>query len=293
VTEPTSFGVRFAEKWTATYTRGLPSPSGDRRRKEIESDIWEHLHDPQIANREVIGRSLRGIPSDVWWRYRTLLESRGTRERNQGMFSNLRRNWWPTLVVIQAVLTAASVIGVMIVAPDQQGSEVAPFRVIAGVIGLVSTALLILGLTVLDRNRRAGSWMIAVGSVPTLLSLLALNPVALLAVATITGGLWTGNLAFTTRPTEIDPNHSTVQSTSPAGTRWHWWLITAVVLFLAGFGTLMLADIIDPSEQDESLIGGLMFFTWLLSWAAAAATAAIGIALGTMHLVSRHRTRTA
>jgi hypothetical protein len=208
------------------------------------------------------------------------------------MFSNLKRNWWPTLVVIQAVLTAAAVIGVMIVAPDQQGSEVAPFRVIAGVIGLVSTALLLLGLIVLDRNRQAGSWMIAIGSFPTLLSLLALNPVALLAVATITGGLWTGNLAFTTRPTEIDPNHPTVHSTSPAGTRWHWWLITAVVLFLAGFGTLMLADIIDPSEQDESL-GTLMFFTWLLSWAAAAATAAIGIALGTLLLISRHRTRTA
>jgi hypothetical protein len=228
VTAPTSRGVRFAEKWTATYTRGLPGSSGDRRRREIDSDIWEHLHDPQIATREVFGRCLRGIPADVWWRYRTLLESRGTRERNQGMFSNLKRNWWPTLVVVQAILTAASVLLVIVVAPDQQGSEVAPVRVIAGVIGLVSTALLLLGLIVLDRNRQAGSWMIAIGSVPTLLTLLALNPVALLAAATITGGLWTGNLAFTTRPTEIDPNHPTVQSTSLAGTRWRWWLITAV-----------------------------------------------------------------
>jgi hypothetical protein len=293
VTAQTSFGVRFAEKWTETYTRGLPGSSGDRRRKEIESDIWEHLHDPQIATREVLGRSLRGIPADVWWRYRTLLESRGTRERNQGMFRNLKRNWWPTLVVVQAILTAAAVVGVMIVAPDQQGSGVAPFRVITGVTGLVSVALLVVGLIVLDRNRRAGSWMIAIGSVPTLLSLLALNPVALLAVATITGGLWTGNLAFTTRPTGIDPDHPTAHVAPNEGTRWYRWLITAVVLFLGGFGTLMLADVLYPSEQDASLIGGLLFFTWLLSWAAAAATAAIGIALGSMRLVSRHRTRTA
>jgi hypothetical protein len=291
VTAPTSRGVRFAEKWTATYTRDLPGSSGDRRRREIDSDIWEHLHDPQIATREVFGRCLRGIPADVWWRYRTLLESRGTRERNQGMFSNLKRNWWPTLVVIQAVLTAAAVMGVMIVAPDQQGSEVAPFRVIVGVIGLVSAALLVVGLIVLDRNRQAGSWMIAIGSVPTLLTLVALNPVALLAAATITGGLWTGNLAFTTRPTEINPDHPTVHSTSPAATRWHRWVITAIALFALGLGTLMLFDGegVEMSEQAESLA----YFTWLLSWAAAAATAAIGITLGTMRLVSRHRTRTA
>jgi hypothetical protein len=291
VTTQASFGVRFAEKWAATYTRGLPGSAGDRRQKEIESDIWEHLHDPQIANREVIGRSLRGIPADVWWRYRTLLESRGTRERNQGMHSNLKRNWWPTLVVVQAILTAASVIGVMIVAPDQQGSEIAPFRVILGVIGIVSTALLVVGLIVLDRNRRAGSWMIAIGSVPTLLTLVALNPVALLAAATITGGLWTGNLAFTSRPTEIDPDHPTPHPTPSAGTRWQWWVITAIALFALGLGILMLFDGegVEVSEQAESLV----YFTWLLSWAGAAATAAIGIALGTMRLVSRHRTRTA
>ena len=69
--------------------------------------------------------------------------------------------------------------------------------------------------------------------------------------------------------------------------------ITAIVLFAVGFATLMLADIIDPSEQDESLIGGLLFLTWLLTWAAAAATGTIGIALGAMRLVSRHRMRTA
>jgi hypothetical protein len=204
------------------------------------------------------------------------------------MFSNLKRNWWPTLVVVQAVLTAASVIGVMIVAPDQQGSEVAPFRVITGVIGLVSTALLVVGLIILDKNRQAGSWMIAIGSVPTLLTLVALNPVGLLAAATITGGLWSGNLAFTSRPTEIDPDHPAVHSPFPAGTRWQWWTITAIALFAVGLGVLMFFDGVDMSEQAESLL----YFTWLLSWAAAAATGTIGIALGTIRIVSRHRTRT-
>jgi hypothetical protein len=208
------------------------------------------------------------------------------------MFSNLKRNWWPALVVVQAVLAAASVALVVITAPYQQGSEVAPFMVVTGVIGLVSIALLLLGLVTIDRSRPAGSWMITIGSVPTLLTLLALNPVALLAVATIASGLWTGNLAFTTRQADIDPDHATARVPATAGVRWYWWLITAIVLFAAGFGTLILADVI-IAEGDVSVIGGLMWLTWLLTWAAAAATAAIGIALGTMRLVSRHRTRTA
>jgi hypothetical protein len=292
VSAPTGFGVRFAEKWAATYTRGLPGSSGDGRRREIESDIWEHLHDPKASDREVAGRCLRGIPADVWWRYRTLLESRRTQERDQAMISNLKRNWWPALVVAQAVLGAASVVLTVVIAPDQQGSEVAPFRVVIGGIGLVSIALLLAGLVVLDRSRTAGSWMITIGSVPTLLTLLALNPVALLAVATIASGLWTGNLAFTTRQADIDPGHATVRVPTTAGARWYWWIITATVLFAAGLGTLMLADA-TLADEDVSAIGSLMWFTWLLTWAAAAATAAIGIVLGTMRLVSRHRMQTA
>lgn len=121
-----SFGVRSTRRWTASYTRGLPSSAGDRRREEIESDIWEHIHDPEAASREVMGRCLRGIRADVWWRYRTLLESRGTRERSRGVFSNLKRNWWPTLVVTQVALMVAGGALAVIVAPDQQGSAVAP-----------------------------------------------------------------------------------------------------------------------------------------------------------------------
>jgi hypothetical protein len=161
--------------------------------------------------------------------------------------------------------------------------------VIVGVIGLVSTAILVVGLIVLDKNRQAGSWMIAIGSVPTLLTLVALNPVGLLAAATITGGLWTGNLAFTSRPTEIDANDPAVHSTSPAGTRWQWWIVTAIALFAFGLGVLMFFEGIAMSERAE----GLLYFTWLMSWAAAAATGTIGIALVTMRIVSRHRTRTA
>jgi hypothetical protein len=45
-------------------------------------------------------------------------------------------------------------------------------------IGVIASTLLIGGLLVLGRNRRAGSWLILAGSFPTALTLLALNPLA-------------------------------------------------------------------------------------------------------------------
>lgn len=39
-------GVRWARAWTCLYTKGLPDEECERRRGEIESDLWEHLHDP-------------------------------------------------------------------------------------------------------------------------------------------------------------------------------------------------------------------------------------------------------
>ena len=106
MTSNASFGVRFTRSWVAFYTRSLDEPVGERRRAEMASDLWEQLNDASSgrASAQVLDRCLRGIPADVWWRYRTLLESRGIRERSRGMYSNLRQNWWQALVVAQAIL---------------------------------------------------------------------------------------------------------------------------------------------------------------------------------------------
>lgn len=46
--------------------RGLPHDVADRRCLELESDIWEHLHDAgePAAAREPLGRFLRGAGAD-------------------------------------------------------------------------------------------------------------------------------------------------------------------------------------------------------------------------------------
>jgi hypothetical protein len=66
--------------WTRVYTWRLPEPMRDARRAEIESDLWEFLHDaerdPRVAaSVQLFGRLLLGVSDDLWWR----LEYEGTR----------------------------------------------------------------------------------------------------------------------------------------------------------------------------------------------------------------------
>ena len=49
--EPLS--VKAARRWATVYTRGLPTDARERRCLELESDLWEQLHDadePDAAN---------------------------------------------------------------------------------------------------------------------------------------------------------------------------------------------------------------------------------------------------
>jgi hypothetical protein len=54
--------------WTYLYTFGLPSEVRDRRCAEIESDLWESEHDPDIPRHAPVLRLLRGLPADLLWR---------------------------------------------------------------------------------------------------------------------------------------------------------------------------------------------------------------------------------
>ena len=74
------------------------------------------------------------------------------------------------------------------------------------------------------------------------------------------------------------------------GARWHWWLITAGALASVGFLALLTAELVNVSD---GFAGVVLFFVILLSWATAAATAAIGATLGAMRFLFRHRMRPA
>jgi hypothetical protein len=70
--------------WTRAYTRGLPLDERDRRRAEIESDLWELMHDfaptAKWTAAHILVRLFAGIGDDIRWR-REIKEARMTRTR--------------------------------------------------------------------------------------------------------------------------------------------------------------------------------------------------------------------
>jgi hypothetical protein len=71
----TSGASRLTRSWVALYTLGLARDIRDSRFAEIASDLWEQQHDAAREGTRVlavalsiIGRTLRGIPSDLLWR---------------------------------------------------------------------------------------------------------------------------------------------------------------------------------------------------------------------------------
>ena len=69
---------RLCRAWVRLYTRKLPDAEAQRRREEIESDLFEHAVDAQLAavgtqrlNAEILARVLVGVPADLSWRRAT------------------------------------------------------------------------------------------------------------------------------------------------------------------------------------------------------------------------------
>lgn len=64
-------GPRWALWWNDTITRGAPTAVRAERRAEILSDVFEQVGascPTRQASRAVLGRALRGVPSDLAWR---------------------------------------------------------------------------------------------------------------------------------------------------------------------------------------------------------------------------------
>jgi len=57
--------------WTCLYTAGLPALTRGNRLDEIESDLWDSMHDATrepLAARQVLARLLLGLHDDLQWR---------------------------------------------------------------------------------------------------------------------------------------------------------------------------------------------------------------------------------
>lgn len=140
--------VRVAEGWVAFYTRGLPREVRDARRDELRSDLWEHLQHASSDRRwsiQVIGRVVRGMADDLWWRF----EQRAA-GRPQPEAAARRRDLLAWL--FDWVVSPAIAIGVLLTA----WLSTSPFRLMGALVGLfVALAVLRMKLVGPVKNESA------------------------------------------------------------------------------------------------------------------------------------------
>ena len=70
--------VTLARIWTRLYTVGLPADVRMARCAEIESDLWESLHDPDLPRPQILPRLAAGVVDDVCWRATLVAEETRT-----------------------------------------------------------------------------------------------------------------------------------------------------------------------------------------------------------------------
>jgi hypothetical protein len=150
-----------ARSWVSLYTAGVDRAVGERRRREIDSDVWEQLHDEdsgRLAAAAVVVRTLLGVPADLTWRIemtsRVLVV-----ERSGQMLVYARQNPWQGLAVVLSgvallvwgIIVAYSALGehisstaedIAFVAAVLAGAAIVGCGVVAGVRGRTGAALL-------------------------------------------------------------------------------------------------------------------------------------------------------
>ncbi|MEX0659216.1 MAG: hypothetical protein WD080_08785 [Egibacteraceae bacterium] len=155
--------------WARLYTRGVDGGARDRRLEELASDCFEQCRwggevgaSPAAVATSMVARTLAGLPADLLWRQAQIATSRdrSPNPRGRPMRQWMKANWWLAIAgVLGAMLT---VLGVMLPYEDR--------TVGAAVGGVVIAALgigMLVGIRLRRRNRRLGSTLIAVGTLPT------------------------------------------------------------------------------------------------------------------------------
>lgn len=276
MTSDAGFGVRFTRTWVARYTGGLPTEVGERRRLEIESDLYEQIQ--EMGTKGILGRCLRGIPADVWWRVRTLLRHARQAERTPDMTPNRSRPWWVAFVAIHIVVTVVmAMIGVpnLVFGP----SEDAGARWALTGLAAFGVALMIVGLIIQRRRLVSGSRLFAVGLLPSLVS-----PTGLVVLGS---GAWTANLVFSEQTLDLAPDVAAAEGyrartdgaeTTRSTFRDRWWRLAAGFI-AAGFAFLGIGNMLE--DDGGPLYGRIV--------AAAVAVAAAGLIVAGIATRRRHR----
>jgi len=149
--------VRAAKGWVAIYTRGLPGEVRDARRAELRSDLWEHLqhasgdgHGQLRWSLQVIGRVVRGMADDLWWRFAQQAAARPRTEATER-----RRHLFAWL--FDWVVSPAFAIGVLLTA----WASTSPFWP-AGALVVLFVALTVLRMKLVGPISNESAYMLGV-----------------------------------------------------------------------------------------------------------------------------------
>lgn len=190
------------------------------------------------------------------------------------MMGNPKRKLWITLVVVHLVLQSFDGVTALFGRDDANTASIVVPLTVAG---LIAAALIVGGVFVQRRQFVAGSWMILIGLIPSIMSVT--GPVVLIT------GLWTANLVFKGKTLKLDYESLASQRAVSIGRTWWIWLVAASVSFGVGF----LALLLDPQDFESSLL----WATWILSWLGAGFMTLIGVGILVVRTVGRHRTQAA
>jgi hypothetical protein len=111
--------------WVRAYTAGLPDPVRERRRLEIESDVWEEVEafadrgSSRAAIRAAVWlRWLAGVPDDVLWRVEQPRNRRNRPNAAERSASAMHATTDRSVVVPGAIVALAIVAALVLVTVD-------------------------------------------------------------------------------------------------------------------------------------------------------------------------------
>jgi hypothetical protein len=141
-----ALALALARAWVALYTRGVSAAARDARRAEIACDLWEQRHDQRADGRpapliaaDVLGRVIRGAPSDLAWRVEHRRRGAASRRlRHAGAVARAHR-WtvFPAVVELTYV-TGAAKLGTpaFVDTPEQLAMAAGAAAILAGMVCL-------------------------------------------------------------------------------------------------------------------------------------------------------------
>ncbi|MGI9607970.1 MAG: hypothetical protein ACR2P0_17710 [Acidimicrobiales bacterium] len=172
----TPIAGRLCQGWVRFYTWKLPDADARRRREEIESDLFEHANDAQLAgvgeqrlNAEILARVLVGVPADLSWR-RASRQEPLMRLAVGGIAMSMSKStqhrilyWLSGLIVLYCSIGLVSGIASIFVDWDEEPSVAA--KIFFFGVPVVSAITLVAGLVTQSRDPRRGLALVIAGAV--------------------------------------------------------------------------------------------------------------------------------